>query len=112
MTEKTWAARLRSFFRELFGSRYARHLEAEIVRQRMEYEARIRELIAEKLELLKKVHEFEVAMLPQVWRRDVSIPRTTRDWEKLARETGPSHWKQALEAHNEIEFAEDKKEEK
>ena len=36
--EETWGALIRQFFRELFGSRYADHLEGEILRLRNDHD--------------------------------------------------------------------------
>lgn len=90
------AESIRKFFRELFRSRYVEHLEAELVRQRMDYDSRLRELLAEKLELNKKIFQLELALVPAL--RSLSAvptpPKSTLDYVAPV-----ANWAEALEEH-------------
>jgi len=92
-----------SWFSEFMKSAYTRHLEAEIVRVRMDRDSRIRELQADKIELNKKVAELEMCLIPQL------RPRVARPANSTA-ELGPQidNWKQALEEHNKALSEEEK----
>jgi len=107
---KTTAQRIRGFFRELFRSEYTRFLEQELVRQRMDYDARIRSLIAEKLELVQKIDRLEIVIAPQLNRtaRSVLDEKFSRTMQSTAEMVPPSSWQQALEEHARRMEVEDK----
>lgn len=67
MTEspKPIGSRLRSFLEQLFTSRHVRFLEAELVRVRLEYQGRLREMGEERAALHAKIRELELAVWPQ-----------------------------------------------
>jgi hypothetical protein len=63
--------KIRLFFRQLFGSRMASHLEDELFQIRADYEVRLKErahyiadLKEEKQVLQRKVAEYEMVLLP------------------------------------------------
>jgi hypothetical protein len=62
---KPIGSRIRSFIEQLFTSRHVRFLEAELVRARLEYQAEIRYMKAEKDLLCKKIEKLELAVWPQ-----------------------------------------------
>ena len=72
MTDQiTLAQNIRMFFRDLFGSRMASHLEEELFNLRADYENRLKDrahyiadLKEEKLLLQRKIAEYELVLLP------------------------------------------------
>jgi hypothetical protein len=96
-----------NWFSEGLKSSYSRYLEAEIVRVRVERDARIRELLAEKLELLKKIDRLELALMPQyrkLFDEDFVAPAAVGSAEMSL---PVDHWKQALDDHNKAQAEEE-----
>jgi hypothetical protein len=75
-------------------SAYTRYLEAEIVRTRLDRDSRIRDLVAEKLELVQKVDRLERALMPG-YQRAFGPRINTGDLAPAV-----ENWSQALEDHN------------
>lgn len=92
--------------RDRLKSNYTRHLEEELARVRADKDARIRELIAEKIELNKKVSQLEMALIPALRfghfqnpdRPGFPIKSSTLEVPAEA-----SSFQQALEEHNRAE---------
>lgn len=103
-------SRIRSFFRELFGSRVAERLEEALLRQRSDFEARLQDkdliiadLRAEKAQMLGKLVLYERSLLPLTSKAgadvvngmkptkpnfgiDFSVPRPMTRWEQVQAE--------------------------
>lgn len=99
-SEKPIGSRIRSFLEQLFTSRHVRFLEAELVRQRMHYEAVIRELKEAGAALNQKIEKYELAMNPALLKfQPKSPPPSTADYFR-GWESGSTSFSQALEEHN------------
>ena len=80
MENETIGARIRQFFRELFGSRLVSRLEEDLIRLRQDFESRTQEhqiLVAslreEKQMLLSKVATYENVIMPHSSRAGAEV---------------------------------------
>ena len=103
-SEETFGATIRTFLRELFGSRLVERLEADLLTFRNDYEARLHDkdviiatLREEKAQLSNKIAMLEVVVMPRSSREGseyikaqkpvkpnfsfVDIPPTKSKWE-------------------------------
>lgn len=77
---ETLGARIRQFFRELFGSRLVARLEEDLLRLRQDFESRTQEhqsvvasLREEKSLLMSKVAMYEITLLPHASRAGAEV---------------------------------------
>jgi|SRR5215475_2473952 len=104
--EKSIAYKLREFFSDLLTSKFVRLLQNELIRCRLEYQAEIRELRAEKALLWKKLEKLELALNPQLERTTPEYQARREAFQRQQSTTDfslpSSHWAEALQAHNQI----------
>lgn len=89
--------------RDRLKSNYTRYLEGELARVRADKDARIRELLAEKIELNKKVAELEMALIPALRFGHFSNPDRPKKTSAPEFPTEVSSFQQALNQHNQAE---------
>jgi hypothetical protein len=98
---------LSSALSDLFRSHHTRFLEAELLRQRVEYQAAIRELREENHRLLDRIEKYMMALNPALERVSPEYQARKKAAQSTAEFGGPLTWSEALVRHNEVEFAEE-----
>jgi uncharacterized protein YeeX (DUF496 family) len=121
--QETFGARIRQFFRELFGSRLVERLEEDLMRLRQDFEDRTQEhkiivasLREEKQMLLSKIATYEAVIMPHTSRVGAEVvayqapKKPAFNFVDMPREK--TRWEQVQEDHEKqlaLESAEEEK---
>jgi hypothetical protein len=112
MENETFGARIRQFFRELFGSRLIAQLELDLLRLRQDFDERLQDkdrviagLREEKQQLMSKVALYENTIMPHSSRMGAEVAAYVKPIKPTFsfNDIGPtkSKWEMVQEQHNE-----------